>query len=104
MINNNLCRITFFLIIFMLAIISNVFTQESITIHTPNGTPVPALINLPPLEQWQIDYSYTWISENYPNATILSPASNQYYCHGYAWHTSDTGQEVVIGNSGAAIY
>ena len=39
----------------------------------------------------------------YPYAEILAPPSAQYACHGYAWHTSETGQEVIITESGAQI-
>ncbi len=84
--------------------VQSVYSQEQIIIQTPNGTDVIAWINLPPLTPKEMQMWYNYMELNYPNAEIIAPPCAQYACHGYAWHTSATGQEVIITDEGARIY
>jgi hypothetical protein len=45
-------------------------------------------------------YWQKMIDDNSWNATIISPPTVTYNCHGYAWHVSDGGINVVITGSG----
>jgi hypothetical protein len=45
-------------------------------------------------------YWQQMINDSLWNATIISPPTITYNCHGYAWHVSDGGINVVITGSG----
>lgn len=42
------------------------------------------------LSQYEINYITNSLSSDYPNATVVSPASARYNCHSYAWYSRST--------------
>ncbi len=80
----------------------NCFAQTATTIYTPKSTPLTAYTSMPYMSNDDKDYWAAWVAYYYPNATEVSyrSATNNYNCHGYAWHVSEGGSQVWIGLSG----
>ena len=65
------------------------------TIHTPKGNAAVAYF-FNELSSGEIQAANKDLQGRYPNAEFLSNSSNTYNCHGYAWHISEGGNNVVI--------
>lgn len=70
------------------------------TIYTPNGSVVPNAYlfvgyDIVPGSSEYI-YIMSYVSQNYPNATIVGQPTYTYNSHGYAWHVSEGGNQVKI--------
>lgn len=69
----------------------------SITIYTPNGSPVLAW-RLYQNELSEVDKAqYAYYAVHNYGATIIAEATKTYNCHGYAWHMVEDGIPVCIG-------
>ncbi|MCK4306203.1 MAG: hypothetical protein KAY24_18325 [Candidatus Eisenbacteria sp.] len=53
------------------------------------------------LDEFEHDWFIEWLTQKYageyPNATVLGPASRKYNCHALAWHMSAGGDSVWMG-------
>lgn len=76
------------------------------SITTPKGSIVPSAYKFVyqdmAINSWDYSYRVNYINNNYPNVIIVGPPSYKYNCHGYAWHVSEGGDEVWIGDSDGA--
>lgn len=91
-------RIFLFLVI-ILGGIPNCFAQTEIIINTPKNTPLTAYNNMPYMSDVDKDSASARLVRFYPNATEVGyrSATNNYNCHGYAWHVSEGGSQKWIG-------
>jgi hypothetical protein len=85
------------LIILSLGVASISKAQQSTTIYTPKGTSLTAWTNIPAMSQEQQTEWYNWVVYTYPQADIIGAATNDYNCHGFAWHYSESTYPVWIG-------
>lgn len=60
------------------------------TVYTPKGSEVKGLI-LEELPNSEIARRNNYVIDNYPDATILAPATYSYNCHSYAWNMTEGG-------------
>lgn len=81
---------------------------QSVTIYTPHYSVVPnakKLSNsdnpLSPTENAQIS---AHIFNAYDSAQVIEPNTFKYDTAGWTWHTSETGEKVLIVNNGDAVY
>ena len=66
------------------------------TIYTPLNHQRLEGIIFNELSETEITSYDQYMSSNYPNATILAPASARYNCHSYAWHEQSTDNNVWL--------
>ncbi len=78
-------------------ILGLVIASHAIT--TPRGSNVGDTCYPTEFSQATIDYLDSRTQQLYPNAILVSSASNRYNCHAYAWHMSEGGGTVWIGCS-----
>ncbi len=77
--------------------LSDISTSRSYTpeiMYTPNGTPVAVYFDLPEFNESSIQQLNNAMGADYPNAILISDASNVYNCHSYAWYS----QNVLTNN------
>lgn len=85
------------IIILIILVTNTLFSQTATTIKTPKGSVVSDSYIIPEMTAADIAAINQYTVTNYPNATILSDASDTYNCHGYAWYISEGGSNVWIG-------
>jgi hypothetical protein len=92
----------FLVLLVILGFISNCLAQTSTTLYTPKGTPLTAYTSMPYMSNAEKDYWADEIAYYYPNATEVNyrSATNNYNCHGFAWHVSEGGSQAWIGLGG----
>lgn len=87
-----------FLLLFLVAVaafflnpaISN--GQASTVVYTPRNTVVPAILfEVEPYTATQLAAMTASVTANYPQATIVAPATGKYNCHSFGWHSQSTG-------------
>lgn len=66
------------------------YAQTTIIVHTKFGTPIEGIIT-PEFSEEEKDSHTEFISETFPNATILSESTHTYNCHSYAWNMTEGG-------------
>ena len=64
--------------------------QYNTYVYTPAGTPVSVIADRTEMSSGEIYYANWWVSNYYPNATILAGPTNKYNCHSYAWYWMST--------------
>ncbi|MFD1616358.1 T9SS type A sorting domain-containing protein [Gelatiniphilus marinus] len=72
----------------ILFICGSIYAQNTAVVYTPNGTAV-TVYNFTEFTQSHIAYLNNQAAALYPNATIISDASNKYNCHAYAWYLTE---------------
>ena len=81
---------------------SQVASASSIsTITTPFGQSIEVL-SLPEMTQSEITQSTNYWLTQYPNVTLIRPASQKYNCHSYAWYSTAAGNSYWI-NAGTQL-
>jgi len=90
-----------FIVVLSVLFYNCVFAQYT-TIKTPTGVTVEAIylselsINTLALVE---QAAAIWISDHGSNAVRVSPASQTYNCHAFAWHVSDGGNRVWVNQN-----
>ena len=81
---------------------------ESVTIYTPKGSIVPGAVKLSnedvvvsPAMEAQLR---AHLISAYDSAQVIDPGSYKYSAEGWTWHTSETGEKVVIPYHNDAVY
>jgi len=64
-----------------------VSVSSTSTITTPFGKSIEVLI-LPEMTQSEINWATNDCLSQYPNVTLIRPASQKYNCHSYAWYST----------------
>lgn len=84
------------------------YQYEDVTIYTPNGTNVPGAkilsgddITISPTMEAQLRAHLISV---YDSAQVLDPGSYKYDIAGWTWHTSVTGEKVVIPYNNDVVY
>lgn len=92
-------RIIILTTLLVMALYTFAVTNTYGTITTPKGSSVEVIFCTESTSEknYLNNVSYTYITENYPNATIISEATQTYNCHGYAWSKSEGGATCWIG-------
>ena len=84
------------LIIGFIISLKSIWAEEKKNVETPMGSPVTAWI-MDEMPASTIAEAEAKVKTDYPNAEIISAASNTYNCHGYAWHMTEGGDARWIG-------
>jgi hypothetical protein len=73
--------------------------QTQVTRYTPLSTPVTAYNQMPGMSSDDKNDWSSFVKFYYPDAKELNEpsATNNFNCHGYAWHVSEGGDQVWIG-------
>ena len=96
-------KLFFYSIIFFIS--SGVILGQDVQVnhYTPNGSLVNNVYDTEEMSSSDIIYWNNYITTNYPNVTILEPATREYNCHGYVWSVVEGGNEVWIGYSQSGV-
>lgn len=91
-------RISIILTSIVTALSSFALTSTTGTITTPKGSSIEVVYYIESSSEKSSlnDVSNTYITENFPNVTIIAEASYTYNCHGYAWSKSEGGNTCWI--------
>lgn len=91
----NIAVLLLFLVVKSLPVIG----QSRVTRYTPLSSPVTAYNKMPGMSSDDKNDWSSHVRTYFPNATELNEpsATNNYNCHGHAWHVSEGGDQVWIG-------
>jgi hypothetical protein len=86
----------------------NVAAQQyqTVTVYTPNHTPVTAgnLVSADYTSSQKNDAKNYWLNKYSNRITYMAEATYKYNCHAYAWHISEGGSQVWINTPGDDAY
>lgn len=74
-------------------------------VYTPKGSTVSGCWETAEgLNQDDIEFRYNAIQTSHPNVEILSPATDTYNCHSYAWYRQSLDNNIWMGDNSIPVY